>query len=339
MPTAQRGKIQVELDQTFNDYAVMTDSGDHQIFTLGTLWSEKISPVIRPNGISSGRNLLSTHADDDKVSIAAFSAYSKGVEHDVTATTMTMTRPSVSNYKKCSVTMDEDGNLDEVEGTEGSSFSTTRGAEGGPPLIPVDSVELGQVWMDSQSSAAIAADEIYQSANSHAEYASNPSPEYNCIGKGSYADSAAEKNAHVKFSSAFMVNHTGSVCKRVYLQYYTPSLTTLLKVTDFKAAEVGVSKSSETMYEGSGVSGAIGAMKADSIGDLSFTVFGDDGITEGIVEERGSIITVKWFPDANKVPYLLTQGMLGIERDYPPGEQIKINCTLYCEKESVEFIS
>jgi hypothetical protein len=339
MPTAQRGKIQVELDQTFNAYAVMTDSGDHQIFTLGTLWSEKVAPAIRPNGISSGRNLLSPHADSDKVAIAAFSAYSKGVEYDVDATSLEISRPTVSTHKISSVTMDEDGNIEEVEGTEGSSFSTTRDAAGGPPLIPVDSVELGQVWMDAQAENAFDEDEIYQSANSHAEYASNPAVEYNTIGKGSYADSAAEKNAHVKLSSAAMVNHTGSVCKRIYLQYYTPSLTTLLKVTDFVPSEVGVSKSSETMYEGSGVSGAIGAMKADSIGDLTFTVFGDDGITEGIVEERGSIITVKWFPDANKVPYLLTQGMLGIEREYPPGGQIKINCTIYCERESVEFIS
>lgn len=339
MPSAQRGKIQVELDQTFTDYALMTDSGDHQIFTIGTLWSGKIAPVIRPNGISSGRNLISPHADDDKVTIAAFNAYSKGTEYELDASTLELTRPSVSNYKKCSITMDEDGNIEEVEGTEGASFSATRGGEGGPPLIAVDSVELGQVWFSSQTSAAVDDDEIYQSANNHAEFASNPAVEYNCIGKGSYADSSAEKNAHVKLSAAAMVNHTGSVAKRVYIQYYVPQLTTLLRVTDFKAAEVSASKTSETMYEGSGVSGAIGSIKADTIGDCTFIVFADDGITDGIVEQRNQIITVKWFPDSNKVPYLLTQGMLSIEREFPPGEQIKINCTLGCEKESVEFIS
>jgi hypothetical protein len=112
-----------------------------------------------------------------------------------------------------------------------------------------------------------------------------------------------------------------------------------MRVADFKAAEVSASKSSETMYEGSGVSGAIGSIKADTVGDCSFVAFADDGITDAIIEQRNQTITVKWFPDANKVPYLLTQGMLTIDREFPSGGQIKINCTIGCEKESVEFIN
>lgn len=340
MGTAQRGKIDIELDQVFNDYTLMENSGDDQIFNLGTVWSAVTPPVVRPNGISSGFNLLTPDTSDDTVKIAAFSAFSKGVEYEVAAQTLALTRPSTSDYKKVSVTMDEDGAIDEVEGTEGSSFSETRGDTGGPPLIPVDSVEIGQVWFSSQTAAVITGSEIKQAINSHAEFAAYPSPELNPTGAGMYADTLAEKTAFIKFSSPLMQNHTGDVCKRIYLQYYEPAFSTLLRTADFVPAEISASKSSESVYEGSGVPGAVGSMKADSIGDCSFVVFAEDGITDGIMSMRNKTVTLKWFPDANKVNYILTQGLLTMAREYPTGGgQIKLNCTVSCEKGSVEFNS
>ena len=340
MATSQRGKIQIELGRTLTDYAVMTDSGDNQIFTAGTLYSGKsgYEPDVRPNGIVSGQKLLSPHATDDTVTIAAFTAYSAGTLYSVSATSLALTRPT-TNKKICSVIMDDTGTIDEVEGTEGSDFSTERGAAGGPPLIPVDAVEIGQVRFSATASAVIASDEIYQDIGDHAEYADYPVPEVFNVGKGSYANASAEKNAHVKFNEALPLSHTAGVPKRTYIKYYTPSFTTLARVSDYKAAEMGISKSSETVYEGSGVSGAVGSMKADSVGDCSFVAMAKDGITDAIIREKNEVVTVKWFPDANKVPYMLTQGMLGVERDFPAGTQNKINCTVYCEKESVEFSS
>lgn len=340
MGTAQRGKIDIELDQTFNDYTLMDNSGDDQTFNIGTVWSAVTAPVIRPNGISSGFNLLSPDTANDTVKIAAFSAFSKGVEYELSAQTLALTRPATNDYQKISITMDETGSITAVEGTEGTAFSDTRDAAGGPPLIPVDSVEIGQVWFSSQTSAVITASEIKQAINSHAEFAAYPSPELNPTGKGMYADTLAEKTAFAKFSTALMQNHTGDVCKRVYLQYYEPSFSTLLRTADFVPAEVSASKSSESVYEGSGVPGAVGSMKADSIGDCSFVVFADDGITDGIMSMRNKTITLKWYPDANKVNYILTQGLLTMQREFPTGGgQIKINCTVSCEKGSVEFNS
>jgi hypothetical protein len=341
MSTSQRAKIQIELGRTLTDFTQMADSGDHQIFTEGVLYSGKsgFEPEVRPNGIVSGQRVLSPHASADTVAIAAFTAYSKGVLFIVAATSLALTRPSTSTHKICSLVMDDTGVIDEVEGTEGTGFSTTRGADGGPPLIPADAVEIGQIRFDAQAAAVIAADEIYQDIGQHAEYADYPVPEAFNIGKGSYAEVSAEKNAHVKFNEALPLSHTGEEPKRTYIKYYTPSLTTLSRTADFKAAEVGVTKSSETMYEGSGVSGAIGAMKADSVGDVSFTAFANDGVSDAIIREKNQMVTVKFFPDGNKAPYLLSQGMLGFDRDFPAGTQNKINVTVFCEKESVEFSS
>ena len=343
MPTAQKALIQVELGATMVDFAAMTDSGDHQRLSIsgGLVWSSKSGsdPDIRPNGIVDGLRVLSPHADVDKVTVAGFTAYESGTLYEVSAGSVTVTRPSTSTHKISSIVMDETGTLDEIEGTEGSSFSDTRGASGGPPLIPVDNVEIGQVRMSAQASAVFAAGDIFQDANIHAEYAAYPVPEVYPIGKGQYATVAVEKNAHIKLNAALPLSHTGGLPKAIYIKYYSPNFTTMTKTVDFSPSEVSVSKSSESLYEGSGVAGAIGSMKADSVGDCSFVVFAENGVTDGIVRERNEIITVKFFPDASKAPYLLTQGMLGIARQFPAGGQNKIDATLYCEQPSVEFAS
>lgn len=341
MATSQRGKVEIELSRTLTDFAAMTDSGDHQRFTAGTVWSGKsgYEPEIRPDGIVTGQRVLSTHASADTVTVAGFTAYSGGELQTVSATSIALTRPSTQTHKICSVVMDDSGVIDEVEGSESTAFSTTRAAAGGPPLIPVGYVELGQVRFSAQASAVISADEIYQDIGQHAEYADVPGYEVFNIGAGSYASVAAEKNAHVKFNEALPAIHTGNVAKQVFAKYYTPSFTTLQKTSDFAPAEMSVTKNSETVYEGSGTSGAIGSMKADSVGDASFTYMAGDGITDAIVREKNEVVTARWYPDANKVPYMLTQGLLSFSRTFPSAQQNKIACKISCESPSVEFSS
>jgi hypothetical protein len=62
-------------------------------------------------------------------------------------------------------------------------------------------------------------------------------------------------------------------------------------------------------------------------------------VTDAILREENEIVTVKWFPNANESPYLVTQGMLGVDREFPAGAQNKINCTIYAEEKSVGFAS
>ncbi len=343
MSTSQNAKVQIELAGSLTDFTLMTDSGDQQIFTVtgGTLFSgHSDRPVsVRPNGITEGSLLLTPNSANDTVNVAAFKAWSQGAEHEVAAATQTVTRPSSSDYKISSIIMDDTGALGEVEGTEGSSFSETRGAAGGPPLLAVDAVELGQVRMSSQTAAAIAASEIYQNPGDHAEYYDSPGYEVSPIGEGNKAGVAAEKYAHVKFNTALPLNHTGGVPKRIYIQFYTPSFTTLARTSGFKAAELGISKSSESYYKGAGGSGAIGAVAADSVGDASFTYLAKDGVTDPVFKLDGETVTLKFFPDANRAPYVLTQGMLGIDRDFPSGEQNKATLTIYAENPSAGYDS
>jgi hypothetical protein len=340
MATAANAKIQYEAGATLNAYAAMTDSGDHAVFTIAarTIFSGYTgqTPLVRPNGVTSGRNLLSVHADSDKVTVAGFKAYLAGSEVTVSATTCTFTRPTTAGKAKIySVTIASNSSLVAVAGTISASlvFSETRNAAGGPPLIPTTSVELGQVRVTASTAAAVTAAEIYQVVGQHAEYANYPSYTVNNIGDGENASTAAKKTAYVEFASALPLIHTGGVAKSVYLQSYTPVMADIGKALEFVPAEQSHSTSSTQYYNG------IDAAVSSSLGQASFNVRADDGVTDGLISRKDGILTVKFYPDRNKAAYLLSQGKLGVSRTFPVGDQVQIACTLSCETRTVEFSS
>jgi len=338
MSTAKNSKIQIETGQVLNDFAAMTDSGDQQVFTItgGTVWSGKsgFTPDVRPNGITSGRNLLSSGTTNDTVRIAAFTAYSKSVEQDVSATSATFSRPTTGGASKIiSITMASDGSIAAVAGSENAGgFSETRDAAGGPPLIPVESVELGQVRVTSSTAAAVTSDELYQEGQ-YTEHYDSPVWEENNIGDGIGADAAAKKNAYVKFQSALPQIHTGTVPKAIYIKYYAPSFEEVSRALDFVPAESSHTVSSQEYYRG-----AIASV-AESVGQGSFTALLNDGLTDALILQKNQVITVKQFPDENKNPYSLTQGKLGLNRTFPVANQNQAECTISAEKPTAEFSS
>lgn len=340
MSSSENAKLEIESGQTLHAYAAMTNSGDEKVFTIsgGTLWSGKsgYTPSIRPDGIVSGRNLLSTHADNNKVTIAAFTAYLAGVLHSVGATTATAVRPATAVSKVCSITLDSDGStINVVEGTDGATtaFSETRGAAGGPPLIPVGDIEIGQVRMTDDTAAAIAASEIFQVVGTHCERYDYPVWEENNIGLGDAASVAAKKNAYIEFASALPEIHTGVIPKGVFCQYYTPSFSRVQRCTDFKPAENSHSITSTQIY-----GGTVGA-SSSSLGQGGFTAFLGDGVTDQLVAEKNQNLTVRYYPDENKTPYILTQGKIGLSRTFPPANQNQATVTITSEVESAEFSS
>jgi len=341
MPTSENASIYLEQGQTLVDFAALTDSGDHQYLTAADdVFSGKsgYEPDIRPNGLVTGRNLVSVAASesDDVVDVAAFTAYSLGVLNSVAADTdFSITRPTGDHAIVSSITMTSAGALAEVQGAEASdtTFSETRGADGGPPLIPVDSVEIAQVRMTSSSSAAITAAEIYQVVGQHTERFDYPAWEVNNIGKGQAASVSAETNAFVKMASAMPAIHTGPIAKKIYAKYYTPTFVELSKATDFKPVE-NTHSSNSTQYYGGTV-----ASKSTTLGQGGFTALLTNGITDSLVADKDQVLTVKFFQDKNKAPYVLTQGTLGLARTNPVAGQVQAAVTITAETASAEFAS
>jgi hypothetical protein len=336
MPTAESAVIQVEQGAALVPFEKMSDSGDGQIFTGSELvWSGRsgLAPVVRPNGIVTGRNLVSPHADDDKVMVAAFSAYSKGVLRTVASEAVTITRPATDVAKVISITMTDAGVLAAVAGTDSLSaaFSETRDAAGGPPEIPADSVEIAQVRVTSSTAEGIAATEIFQVIGQHSERFDFPLWDEDTIGKGLSAAVAAQTNAHIRFNSVLPGSHVDGATKGVYIQYYAPIFGELSRAFDFVPAENSHSVSTTQFY------GGTSAGRSTSLGQGSFTALLNDGITDSLVADKDQVLTVKFFPDKNRAPYSLTQGTIGIGRRFPVSDQIQASVTVTAEKATAQF--
>lgn len=342
MPTAKPSKLKIEGGRTFHAFAAMLDSGDHKVFTIsgGSLFSGKsgFTPEVRPDGVVSGRNLLSTNAANDKVTIAGFTCYLAGVLTTISATEATITRPATNVAKVNSITIDSGGAVQVVAGTDGATaaFSETRGAAGGPPYIPIGSIEIGQVRLTASAAGLVESTELFQNDGDHVERYNYPVFSINNLGQGNGASAAAKKNAYVEFMAALPQSHSAAspieaVVKAVYVQFYVPVFQDLPRVFDFVPVEKTHGVSSKEYYGGSVAS------VTESIAQGSFTAMLDDAIQDLLITEKNQVLTLKYYPDENKVPYALTQGKLGIKRSFPAADQIQAAVTISAETETVEF--
>jgi len=340
MATAEFAKIMMESGQTLFDYTEATDSGDQTVFTVSgkTVFSDKsgYELSVRPDGVVTGRNMLSTHATNDTVTIAGFTCYLAGVLTTVTATTDTITRPDSAVSKVNSITVNSSGGIAVLAGDNGSTtaFSSTRGAAGGPPYIPVGSIEIGQIRVTSDTAAAITSDEIFQTVGTHVERFDYPTWTVNNIGDGDAATVSSKKNAYIEFDAEIGDGiHTGDEYKPVYVRGYTPIFSEISRSVDFVPAENTHSVSSTQVYNGT-----VGS-SATSLGQASFTAMLDDGVTDALVANVDEILTFKFFPNRNKTPYMLTQGKLGIASTFPAADQIQASATISAEQKTTRFSS
>lgn len=341
MSSSENAKIQIETGQSLVAFVAMIDSGDNKTYnTADLVWSGKSSfePDIRPNGIVSGINLVTPAASlaNNQVDVAAFTAYSIGVLRVVaTALNTTITRAATNVSKVNSITMTSAGAVAVVVGVDGAStaFSETRGAAGGPPLIPVDSVEIGQTRTTTSAAAPITASEIYQVVGTHTERFDSPSFASSNVGDGSASPIAAKKNAYVVFDAALPLTHTGAVPKRIYIQYYTPTLSDAARTLDFVPVENSHSVTSTQFY-----GGTLGS-SSRTLGQGAFTALLSDGVTDSLVQNKDQVLTIKFFPDRNKTPFILTQGIIGLSRTFPVADQNQASVTISSAQLSAEFIS
>lgn len=325
MATAENAKLEYEAGQSAAAMSALTDSGDHTLFnSAATLWSGKsgFAPVVRPNGLKSGGVVSpAVAAGNNNVDISALVANLNGVETSLIAQVdKAVTRPATNVAKVSSITLNAAGAIAVVAGTDGASsaFSETRGAAGGPPLIPVDSVELAQVRLTTSTAAVIAASEIFSVVGVHVEMANYPLFNVN-YDEGS-----------VEFLSALPLIHTGTVAKKVYASYASPIFAEVSLASDFKPPENTHSVASTQIYNAT-----IGTT-SKSLGQGGFTAYLEDGVSDGLVGEKDEKLWFRFYPDRYKSPYLLCQGKLGISRQFPAGDTIKAVCTISAEQEAIE---
>jgi hypothetical protein len=325
MATAENAKLEYESGQQSYTMSALTDSGDSTTFTSSaSIWSNKagFAPVIRPNGILTGGAVTpAAAAGNDDVDVATLSCNLNGIVTTVAAAPDTaITRPATNVSKVNSITINSSGAVVVIPGTDGSTaaFVETRGAAGGPPFIPVSSIEVAQVRVTSSTSAPITATEIYSVVGLHTETASFPLYESN------YAEGS------VTFLAALPAIHTGNEPKAVYASYAAPIFAQVSLATDFVAPETTHSITSTQIY------GTTLGSTSSSLGQGSFTAYLEDGISDPLVQQKDFVLWFRFYPDRYKTSYLLCQGKLGVARTFPAGADIQAACTINAVKAAIE---
>lgn len=323
MPTAQNARLDYEAAQTLYAMAALTDSGDHTTFSSAAdYWSQKsgYTPDIKPNGILTGGVMTPTAGENNKVDVAALTLNLNGVETAVAGSSgVSITRGvSTDTHNITSITVNAAGSVVAVSGTDGTAFSETRGAAGGPPLIAVDSVEIGQVRTTSVTAAEVTESEIRQIAGTHQERASYPSY------------TADPLTGSLTFVSALPLIHTGGVAKKVFAEVYEPDFAEVVDATSFVPPETTHSISSTTVYKR-----AIGAVSS-SLNQGSFSAMLSDGVTDPLVTLKNEKLFFRFYPDENKSAHLLCVGTLGLARTFPADNLIQGNFTINAEYAATE---
>lgn len=216
-------------------------------------------------------------------------------------------------YKINSVVMTSGGVIEVTEGYPGTSFSDTRGAIGGPPLIAVTSVEMAQVRYTSASSADVDATEIFAVVGVHTERWDYPVYDVDYY------------TGKITFVDDLPLIHTGGVAKKVYASYASPIFADVSIATDFVPPEDSYSVSSTQVY------GRTVGSTSSSLGQGSFMAHLNNGVTDSLVTLEGENLWFKFYPDRYAGPYIMCQGTLGVTRAFPAGDQITASCTINAE--------
>lgn len=334
MPTAENAILYYEAGQDPTAMVELSDSGDHAIFnSAANFWSNRsgYEPVVRPNGlITGGAVSVADSGSNDVVDVAALTCYLAGVSTSVSAAAdQAVTRGVTDPYIINSVTITSAGAIAVVTGTEGTAFSETRGAAGGPPWIPTGSIEIAQVRLSSLTAAAVTADEIFQVVGTHLERWDYPTWNEKRI----RITDQVVGYAGVEFISALPLIHsddagTTTAGKEVYAEYYEPILAELSNAEDFVPPENSHSVSSKQVY-----GGTVGA-SSSTLGQGSFIFYPSDGVTDNLIKLAGEILLFKFKPNRLKNPYVICQGKLGIAPTYPAGDNLSVSATISAEEVS-----
>lgn len=325
MPTAENAKLMYEAGQNATAMSALTDTGDQTIYSSGaSLFSNRAGyePVVRPNGlVTGGVTSAAVSGSDDVVDVSALTCYLAGVLTSVGASTdESITRPASAVAKVNSITVTSAGAIAVVAGTDGGSttFSETRGAAGGPPYIPVGDIEIAQVRVTSDTSAAITSAEIFQVVGTHQERYDYPLWTVNY------------DTGRVTFLAALDACHTGDEAKKVYASYAAPIFAEISLASDFVPAETSHTVSSTQIY------GSTLGSTSQSLNQGTFTAYLQDGVTDALVSLKDEFLWFKFYPNRYTAPYILNQGKLGISRTFPAGGNIAAACTISAESAAIE---
>lgn len=338
MAISDNSSVEYESGQTLNDWEAMTTTDRTTFNSSGSPWSRKSGFVadVKPYGLATGGTITpAASGANNQIDIAACTAYmalesganASGLVSVSASANVTCSRPSSGTHLIHAITINNSGAYVVIAGNEGTSFSTTRMADGGPPIIPEDSIEIGHVRYSSQSAAAVTTNDIQQVPGTSQERFDNPGWSVDAV------------NGQITFYQTLPAIHddgespTGGQAKQVAVQFYTPVFATLERSSDWTPAEQTHSTNTTQTYDG-----PVGSVSS-TINQASWTSLLGDGTTDTILSQKDQIIWIRFKQDRNGNPYQLTNGKLGVSRSFTVNEQVSCDFTLAAEAETTSFAS
>jgi len=326
--------LRYESGQTTFPLEDMVDSGDRTTFEASfspISQATGAEAVIAPYGLLTGGAVIPAVADDE-VDVAALTASmagatgagSDGVLAVSASTGISVTRGATTNtHRITSITVTSSGVVAAVSGAPHTEFSESRGADGGPPFIPVGSIEIAQVRLTSITAGPVTSGEIFSVPGLHQERADFPTFQVD-YGRGT-----------ITFNESLPAIHTGGVAKKVAIRGSTPLFAPIPNSSDWVPAESTYSITSTDTYDG-----PIGSSSA-TLNQASFSVILQDGISDSFISKKGQNIWVEFRPDRDKLfPKQLTQGILGVSRSNPAGGgRPTASCTVSPSNESLDLVA
>jgi hypothetical protein len=257
---------------------------------------------------------------DDQIDVAALTVQLQGLVLPVAGTVgIPLTRGiGTDTHIINSLTVNAAGTVNVLIGEEGTSFTEARGAAGGAPFIPVDSVENGQIRLTETDSAAVTPAEIFQKSGIHQERANFP-------GFSTHAILGA-----LTFVAPLPLSHVGGLPKATYAEVYEPEFAEVDLASSFVPPETTHSVSSTQVY-----GRAVGA-SSSSLNQGSFKALLEDGVTDPLVLLKNEVLFFRFYPDQNKSAHLLCFGTLGLARQFPADNHIEGSFTVSAPYAAVE---
>lgn len=326
------GKLQMEAGGTLYTYEAMTKQSNtqHYEITTGRLFSnaEDVNGVdqrytIAIDGLKSGCKIKpAVSLTNDKIDVEAGVVVIAGVEVTVAADTdITITRGG-SACIKYSIMVDSSGVVSAEAGTTYTSLSTVRDADGGPPLVTVGKVEIGQVWYTSLTPAVVAATEIKIVPEQHRELTYYPG--------WFYIPPVTDDDQKIELGVALMINHTGPLSRVVYAEYYNPVFVKMDDVSEVKPPRKTYTPTEENTYD------AARKVSNESLGDGSFKILMDERTNSLIKQAEGDVRWFKWYGDKTKDDYVLFQGRVQIVDEYPVKGIMQATITIVTEVAGID---
>lgn len=333
--TGANASVQVELGSTSYPMSALTSVTspaslvNKKFLTLAEYISDlaELQPEIRVDGVISGFT-ITPGSGYNEVDVSAGSMYLKGQTVDVNAATVqNLTRPLTQGQVLVSaLTVDESGTITVTPGTEGAT-STTRGAAGAPPFLPVDEVLIGYVTMTYYGGSA-SGEKVVTSGEIDSytkEYAAIPSA------KVVFHDGIGENKTNmgcVQLANALPKIHAstaagpGTAVRNVYASYYEPEFEEVPDAKDFSFSE-DVATYKSKAYKDESEESSLGTPSWSASFSAYFTTVED--ILNTI---KNSKRWIKHFPDADLTPHWAGRSIVKVDRESPVEGTLAASITL-----------